>query len=78
MEALCTLTLTNTWGQFEFRAERMEPVGDANRALIGVTIQHLVPREVRHVVLLKPNDRQENAAMLYARGCTARLVDWDA
>lgn len=38
----------------------------------------LVPREVRNVVLMNPNYRQENAAMLSAMGCTARLVDWDA
>ena len=53
VEAPCRLTLTNTWGQFEFRAERLEPVGDANRALIGVTIQHLVSREVRDLDALE-------------------------
>ena len=52
-EALCTLTLTNTWGQFEFRAERLEPIGGADPALIGVTIQHLVPREVRDLDALE-------------------------
>ncbi len=46
-QAPLALTLTNPWGQFEFRAERLEAVGDAGPALIGVTIQHLVPREVR-------------------------------
>ena len=53
LETLCTLTLTNTWGQFEFLAERMEPVGDAGGALIGVTIQHMVPREVRDLDVLE-------------------------
>lgn len=52
-EAQCALTLTNTWGRFDFRAERLEPVGDASAALIGVTIQHLVPREVRDLDMLE-------------------------
>jgi|CXWL01.1.fsa_nt_gi DNA-binding CsgD family transcriptional regulator len=52
-EAPCALTLTNTWGQFEFRAERMEAVGATDAALIGVTIQHLVPREVRDLDLIE-------------------------
>ena len=52
-EAPCALTLTNTWGQFEFRAERLEPIGGPHAALIGVTIQHLVPREVRDLDALE-------------------------
>jgi len=52
-DAPCALTLTNTWGQFEFRAERLEPVGGDDSALIGVTIQHLVPRQVRQLDALE-------------------------
>ncbi len=40
------LTLTNAWGRFEFRAERMDAAA-GGPPLIGVTIQHRVPREVR-------------------------------
>lgn len=46
-EGPLALTLSNAWGRFEFRAERMEAVGADGPAMIGVTIQHLVPREVR-------------------------------
>jgi DNA-binding CsgD family transcriptional regulator len=53
LESPCALTLTNTWGRFDFRAERLEPVGSADSALIGVTIQHLVPREVRDLEALE-------------------------
>ena len=52
-EALCALTLTNSWGRFEFHAERLEPVSEASPSLIGVTIQHLVPREVRDLDVLE-------------------------
>lgn len=37
----------------------------------------LVPRGVRNVVLMNPNYRQENAALLATMDCSARLVDWD-
>lgn len=47
------LTLTNPWGRFEFRAERLEPAGAGEPALIGVTIQHRVPREVRQLEALE-------------------------
>jgi DNA-binding CsgD family transcriptional regulator len=52
-EALCALTLTNNWGQFEFRADRMEPVGSADPAWTVVTIEHLVPREVQLLDVLE-------------------------
>lgn len=46
-DANCALTLTNAWGRFDFRAEHMQCVGEASGPLIGVTIQHHRPREVR-------------------------------
>ena len=46
-QAQCALSLSNTWGRFDFRAERLETIGAADTALVGITIQHLVPREVR-------------------------------
>lgn len=52
-DARCTLTLTNPWGRFVFRADRLEPVGKDERAVIGVTIEHLVPRDVRALELLE-------------------------
>lgn len=45
--APCALTLTNAWGRFDFRAERLEAIDDAQPCLVGVTIRHLVPRDVR-------------------------------
>jgi DNA-binding CsgD family transcriptional regulator len=52
-EAPCSLTLTNAWGQFEFRAERLEAIGGTDAALIGITIEHHVPREVRELESLE-------------------------
>lgn len=52
-EPRCTFSLTNGWGRFEFRAERLEPVCDATPALIGITIEHRVPREVRELGALE-------------------------
>lgn len=67
------LTLTNTWGQFEFHAERMEAVGEAGPALIGVTIQHLVPREVRDLDALEASVlsiAQKKVCALLLQGCS--------
>jgi DNA-binding CsgD family transcriptional regulator len=49
----CALSLSNAWGQFDFRAERLEPVGGAEAPLIGVTIRHRVPRAVRDLETLE-------------------------
>ena len=43
----CALSLTNAWGRFDFRAERLDAVDASQGSLVGVTIHHLVPREVR-------------------------------
>lgn len=48
-DAACTLTLINPWGRFEFRAERLEALGSAGTALIGICIQHLVPAEAKRL-----------------------------
>jgi DNA-binding CsgD family transcriptional regulator len=45
-EAACALTLTNSWGRFVFRGDRLDPVGPEQGAVFGITIEHLVPREV--------------------------------
>ena len=52
-ESPCALSLTNAWGRFEFRAERLEPIGNAEAPLIGVAIRHLVPRAVRELEALE-------------------------
>jgi DNA-binding CsgD family transcriptional regulator len=45
--ALCETTLDNEWGRFQFRAERLAAAEEGDASLIGVTIHHLVPRELR-------------------------------
>ena len=65
------LTLTNTWGEFQFRAERMEPVDSAGTGLIGITIEHLVPREVRDLDALQASAlsiAQKKVCALLLRG----------
>ena len=51
--ARCAVTVTNTWGRFEFRAEHLAPVGVPDQALIGVAVRHLVPREVHDLVSIE-------------------------
>lgn len=72
-QGLYTLTLSNAWGQFEFRAEHLEPVGDPNPALIGVTIQHLVPRAVHDLETLESQPlsiAQKKVCTLLLQGLT--------
>lgn len=52
--APCTLTLGNAWGEFEFRGERLDAADTADApALIGVAIEHRVPRDVRALQTLQ-------------------------
>lgn len=45
--APCSVTLTNTWGRFEFRGDRLRSTRNDGDDLIGITIQRSVPSAVR-------------------------------
>lgn len=77
-EAPCTLTLNNAWGRFDFRAERLSAVSGAGPALTGITIEHLVPREVRDLDALAGSalsiTQQKVCAMLLRGWSQARIA----
>lgn len=67
------LTLTNPWGEFQFSAERMEPVQGPGGSLIGITIQHLAPREVGDLDALESSPlsiSQKKVCALLLRSCS--------
>lgn len=71
-----TVRMQNEWGEFSFRAYRLEPVNDS-QAWLGITIQHRVPVELRLLARmpeLKLAPRQQEVALLWALGYAQSTV----
>lgn len=72
-QAPLALTLANAWGEFQFHAEHLEPLAGAAGALIGVTIQHLAPREAADLGALESTPLsivQKKVCALLLHGCS--------
>lgn len=48
-----TVTLDNAWGRFEFEARKLQAAGAGQRAIVALTIRHLVASEVAQARALK-------------------------
>jgi DNA-binding CsgD family transcriptional regulator len=66
-----SITIDNVRGRFHLRADWLESPGDGTRGLVGLSIEHLQPREIRLLHGMKATDlstREREAALLLALG----------